>query len=376
MSESRSSDPHDIFNAGDRFRGYVVERLLGKGGLGAVYLVHHEVLETPFALKVLYPDIAATNEHYVKRFLREAKIATRIRHPNLVTVHDAGLDEEHNLYYIIMDWVSGGDLRQAIAFAGHFDPDRAVEVVMQVASALDAAHKFQVVHRDIKPENIMIQPDGLVKLVDLGIAKAGGITDSLSTATESVFGTPAYVAPEQAIDAASVDTRADIYSLGVVLFEMITGRPPYEGPNAPQVLAQSLSSDPFPDIRDFCANVNPLLAALIRRMCVKERDRRISTPAELLAEFEKLGYRLDSRSAAPVEFVKSPETAPTQLSIKEVLETPADKRSNTLSFETTDVEIQKFVDDLKRKRRNKRIITIALAAIAVSLILTLILKLL
>lgn len=375
MSDAKTSDAHNIFNAGDRFRGYVVERLLGKGGLGAVYLVRHEVLETPFALKVLYPDVAATNEHYVKRFLREAKIATRIRHPNLVAVHDAGLDEDTGLYYIVMDWVSGGDLRQAIAFAGHFDPDRAVEVVMQVASALEAAHRFQVVHRDIKPENIMIQPDGLVKLVDLGIAKAENITDSLSTTSESVFGTPAYVAPEQAVDAASVDIRADIYSLGVVLFEMITGRPPYEGANAPQVLAQSLSGEPFPDIRDYNAAVNPMLAVLIRRMCVKERERRISTPAELLAEFEKLGYHLDSRSAAPVEFVKSAETAPTQLSVKEVLEAAPDGRAHTLSFETDDVEIQQFVDELKKKRRLRRILVAAILAAAIFLLIVIIAKL-
>ena len=373
MSETRHADSHDVFNVGDRFRGYVVERLLGKGGLGAVYLVHHEVLETPYALKVLYPDVAATNEQYVKRFLREAKIATRIRHPNLVAVHDAGLDEERNLYYIVMDWVSGGDLRQAIAFAGHFDPDRAVEVVMQVASALEAAQQFKVVHRDIKPENIMIQPDGLVKLVDLGIAKAENLKDSLSTSAESVFGTPAYVAPEQAIDAASVDTRADIYSLGVVLFEMIAGRPPYEGPNAPQVLAQSLSSEPFPDIRDFNAGVNPLLAALIRRMCVKEKERRISSPAELLAEFSKLGYRLDSRSAVHVEYVKTAESAPTQLSVKDVLASaPGDVRADTLSFETDDVEIKKFVDELKKKRRNRKVLVLALAA-AIAFLLVVIL---
>ena len=163
MNESRP----EIFNSGDRFRGYVIERKLGAGGLGAVYLVKHEMLETLFALKVLYPEVAAAKESYVKRFLREARLATRIRHPNLVAVHDAGFDEEHSLYYIVMDYVSGGDLRQAIAFAGRFEPDRAVEVVMQVASALEAAQKFKIVHRDIKPENRMIQPDGLLTLVDL-----------------------------------------------------------------------------------------------------------------------------------------------------------------------------------------------------------------
>ena len=366
-----SSERPNIFNAGDKFRGYVIERLLGNGGLGAVYLVRHEMLETHFALKVLHPDVAAANQNYVKRFLREAKIATRIRHPNLVSVHDCGFDEERGFYYLVMDYVSGGDLRQAIAFAGRFEPDRAVEVVMQVASALEAAHACKIVHRDIKPENIMIQPDGLVKLVDLGIAKADSIVDSVSTSAESVFGTPAYVAPEQAVDAAGVDARADIYSLGVVLFEMIAGKPPYEGPNAPQIIAQSLSSDPFPDIRDFNRNVNPMLAVLIRRMCVKEKERRIGSATELLAEFEKLGYRLDSRSAAPVQYAQSAETAPTLLSVKSVLAQIPEKRASTLSFETDDVEIKQFVKDLKRKKRNKRILAIALAILALVLIVLL-----
>lgn len=345
----------DVFNPGDRFRGYVIERLLGNGGLGAVYLVRHEMLDTLFALKVLFPDVAKENDSYVKRFLREAKIATRIRHPNLVAVHDCGYEEERGLYYLVMDYVSGGDLRQAIAFAGHFDPDRAVEVILQVASALEAAQQYHVVHRDIKPENIMIQPDGLVKLVDLGIAKSDDIKDSLNTTTESVFGTPAYVAPEQAVDAAHVDTRADIYSLGVVLFEMIAGRPPFDGPNAPQILAQTLSEDPFPDIRDYNENVNPLLAVLIRRMCVKERDRRIPDPTALLAEFDKLGYRLSRPSSAEVHYAPAADAAPTVLSVREVLAKLPAKAVDTLSFKTDDVEIRSFVSGLKRRRLRRRL---------------------
>ncbi len=350
----------DIFNPGDKFHGYVIERLLGNGGLGAVYLVRHEMLDTLFALKVLFPDVAKENDSYVKRFLREAKIATRIRHPNLVAVHDCGYDEPLGLYYLVMDYVSGGDLRQAIAFAGHFDPDRAVEVILQVASALEAAQQYRVVHRDIKPENIMIQPDGLVKLVDLGIAKSDDINDSLNTTTETVFGTPAYVAPEQAVDAAHVDTRADIYSLGVVLFEMIAGRPPFEGPNAPQILAQSLSEDPFPDIRDFNSAVKPMLAVLIRRMCVKERERRIPDPTSLLAEFAKLGYRLTRPSSAEVHYAPAADSAPTVLSVKDELARLPAKAVDTLSFKTDDVEISRFVASLKRKRLRRRLLTVLL----------------
>lgn len=356
----------DVFTPGEKFRGYVIERLLGNGGLGAVYLVRHELLETHFALKVLFPEVAAENDSYVKRFLREAKIATRIRHPNLVAVHDCGFDAERSLYYLVMDYVSGGDLRQAIAFAGRFEPDRAVEVIVQVASALEAAQRFQVVHRDIKPENIMIQPDGLVKLVDLGIAKADGLKDSLNTTTESVFGTPAYVAPEQALDPAGVDTRADIYSLGVVLFEMIAGKPPYDAPNAPQILAQSLSEDPFPDIRDFNPNVKPLLAVLIRRMCVKERERRIPTPSALLEEFAKLGYAAAPAASGPAGYAVAPESAPTVASMKTVLGKLPQSARDTLTFDTDDAEIKKFVKSLKRRKTLKKYAATGAAVLALA----------
>ena len=349
----------EVFRNGEKFRGYVVERLLGNGSLGAVYLVRHEILDTIYAMKVLFPEVAKENSDYVKRFLREAKIATRIRHPNLVAVHDCGYDEERGLYYLVMDYISGGDLRQALAFAGRFAPDRAVEVVLQVASALDAAQKYHVVHRDIKPENIMIQPDGLVKLVDLGIAKADDIKDSLCTEAESVFGTPAYVAPEQAIDASVVDVRADIYSLGVVLFEMIAGKVPFDGPNAPQILVQTLSSDPFPDIRDINPDVSPQLAVIIRRMCVKEPDRRIPTPAALIKEFEKIGYRLKGlQAAADVKFAHQADSAPTLVSMRSLIgkgEEASPGREETLSFETQDVEIQDFVNRVKRRKKLKKL---------------------
>ena len=365
----------DFFQNGDNFRGYIVERLLGKGGLGAVYLVRHEMLDTLFALKVLYPDVAAQNGSYVKRFLREAKLATRIRHPNLVAVHDCGYDSVRGLYYLVMDYVSGGDLRSALAFAGRFDPAHATRIIAQVASVLDAAQAFHVVHRDIKPENIMIQPDGLVKLVDLGIAKADDIKDSLCTEAESVFGTPAYVAPEQAVDASDVDVRADIYSLGVVLFEMIAGKVPYDGPNAPQILVQTLSSDPFPDIRDINPDVSPELAVIIRRMCVKEADRRIATPAALIKEFAKIGYRPKGGAAAAVKFSKPADSAPTIVSMRSLIgkgAKGASGRAETLTYETQDVEIQDFVSRIKRRKRLQKAASAALAAFgAVAAILVL-----
>ena len=351
-----SIEKTDMFQPGERFRGYVVERLLGKGGLGAVYLVRHEMLDTLYALKTLYPEVATANPSYVKRFLREAKLATRIRHPNLVAVHDCGFDQVKGAYFLVMDYVSGGDLRQAIAFAGKFDPERAVRIAAQVASALDAAQAFNVVHRDIKPENIMLQPDGTVKLVDLGIAKASNVDESLRTTTDSVFGTPTYVSPEQAVSAADVDTRADVYSLGVVLFEMVCGRAPYEGKNAAQILAQVMSDEPMPDVRDYNRDISPALATLIRRMCVKERDRRIPTPSALLQEFAKLGCDIGSLTAGlKVEYAPTSETEKTVFGLGIDLDGLPTKANHTLSFETKDEEISAFVAGLKRKRLMKKL---------------------
>jgi len=363
-------DKQEVFTPGEVFHGYRVERLLGNGALGAVYLVRHELLDTLFALKVLFPDVPKSDPTYVTRFLREARIATRIRHRNLVAVHACGLDEPRGLYYLVMDYVSGGDLRQAIAFAGRFDPARAAQVIVQLASALDAAQRFRVVHRDIKPENIMVQPDGLVKLVDLGIAKADDVKDSLNTAVDTLFGTPAYMAPEQAIDPGHVDTRADIYSLGVVFFEMVSGRLPFNGATGPQILSQTLSSDPFPDVRDFNPKVDPLLAALIRRMCVKERERRIASPAQLLGELAKLGYRPETRTDEIVHYAASADSLPTQRrSMKAVLEGLPAEVNDTLSFETEDVEIRDFVATLKRRRFVRRVMLI-LAGLVVAAVVS------
>ena len=239
-------------------------------------------------------------------------------------------------------------------------------MIAQVARALEAAQKFNVVHRDIKPENIMLQSDGTVKLVDLGIAKANNLGESLRTTTDSIFGTPNYVSPEQALSAADVDARADIYSLGIVLFEMVSGRIPYEGKNAPQILAQVMSDDPVPDVRDFNPNIPPMLAATIRRMCVKDRDRRIPTPTALLAEFAKLGYM--TRTAGETAYTPTgKETQAAEKGVGDYLRGLPKSTSDTLSFETDDVEIQAFVGKLKRRRLMKRIVFAAFVALLVLL---------
>lgn len=283
-----------ILKNGSRFGKYTIERLLGRGGMGAVYLGRHQMLGSLFALKVLDAAMAKRSGDFVTRFIREAKLASNIRHPNLAAVHDAGLDEEQGLYYLVMDYLPGGNLRDRLSERGRLPPDEAVRIVRQIAAALVTADLHGMVHRDIKPENIMFAADGSAKLTDLGIAKGNGEQDTLVTMPAVVFGTPAYMAPEQATDASSVDRRADIWSLGVVFYEMLSGRRPYEGDGLGSVVAQLLAPDPFPDIHAVVPDVPDALAELVREMCTKDRDKRLSSPRELIA-------RLGARDLHPMQ---------------------------------------------------------------------------
>ena len=214
----------------------------------------------------------------------------------------------------------------------------------------------------------MLQQDGSVKLVDLGIAKAEGIKDSLRTTTESVFGTPAYVSPEQALSSSDVDVRADIYSLGVVFFEMVSGRCPYTGKSAPAVLMQVMSDDPVPDVRDFAGDVPFSVAALIRRMCVKERNRRIGSMTALISELVKLGYVSADQNAEPEYPMDSAGSDGDDTALGINLDSLPQDSDNTLSFETKDVEIQRFVDRLKKRRLRRRIFLSALLLVTIGLI--------
>ncbi len=360
MSDTTLSDAEKpLFQNGDYFCGYELERPLGKGGLGTVWLVRHRMLDTLFALKTLDPKVAEERPEFVKRFVREAKIASKIRHPNLVAVHDAGYDAEKDIYYLVMDYVAGGTVRDAIAFGGIRSEREAVNIVLQVASALAAARRFGLVHRDIKPENIMLTPDGVAKLVDLGVAKVTDGSDSLKTTANSVFGTPAYISPEQALDSSKVDTRADIYSLGIVLFEMLCGKRPYEGDTPKDVMQKLLDPAPIPDVRTFNKSVSPKLSAVLLLMCAKKAEDRIASPEKLLETFARIGYVLPGTPITEFAATPEPDVAPVVLP-----EVPSGTTSRTLSFETKDKEIQDFVEQLKSRRRRRMLIKIAVAVAA------------
>lgn len=350
----------EIFSAGEKFHGYIIEKPLGKGGLGAVYLVRHELMELPFALKILYPRVASESPEYVRRFVREAKIASKIRNANLVAVHDVGYDTAKGIYFLIMDYVRGSDLRTAIALGGAMDPREAVRIVASVARALAAGEPFGVVHRDIKPENIMLEDDGTVKLVDLGVAKIKG-TDSLRTMPKTIFGTPNYISPEQAMDSSAVDSRADIYSLGVVLYELLCGRRPYECDTPTEVIKVLLSPKPLPDIRAANPAVPQKLSMLLQLMLAKAPEKRIACASQLLDTLVRFGYGDVARENAVSTVATAsygagkPDEKP--FDYAGLSAAPA---NDTLSFKTQDREISEFVEKLKaRKRRNKLLTTLA-----------------
>ena len=244
---------------GDRFGNWIIERTLDKGGMGMVYLAYNPDLgkTEKVALKVLDPAVAEKSADFVKRFYQEASIVFKTRCPNLVSIHDAGRDAASGFYYIVMEYLGGGTLRDRMRSRGPMPWREALSIIRPVALALAAVAKRKSVHRDIKPENIMFTADGEVKLADFGIAKAAqdDPENMLKTMPAQVFGTPAYMSPEQVKDASSVDARADIWSLGVVLFEMLAGARPYSAKSIVEVAAFLLSPTPFPDIRTFKAPV-------------------------------------------------------------------------------------------------------------------------
>jgi len=270
--------------AGDHFGDYIVERLLGKGGMGAVYLVRAPD-GSHFAVKVMFSG--RMSHDLRRRFAREAEFSMKIHHKNLISVYDVGEDPETGLCYIIMDYMSGGTLSDRIRDLGKMPVGEAVQVIMQIAAALDVAHRNGLVHRDVKPDNIMFAADGTPKLADLGVAKIDDDRRTMVTLTGMIIGTPAYMSPEQLMDSHKIDARADIYSLGVVLYEMLAGRRPNSGSTAVELLAKAIKGEPLPDIRKICPEVSAAIAYVLSLMCAPKPEERPATSIEAAELLQK-----------------------------------------------------------------------------------------
>jgi serine/threonine protein kinase len=259
-------------------------RELGRGGVGTVFLATHQTLQIEVALKILSPALSIDNPALAERFIREAQLAARIRHPNVIAVMDAAHDEATGLYYIVMEYVSGGSLAWHLR-NGPLPEKKAYAIITGIAHALAIAEENRIVHRDIKPENILLDPRGTAKLADLGLAKHALDSRTSLTLGGSYMGTPAYMSPEQARDAKVADTRDDIYSLGASFYESLTGQPPFQG-ETPYNIMSELLTKPSPKPRDLRPDLSLSADLICRKMMAKDRDLRYPDAHALLADLQ------------------------------------------------------------------------------------------
>ena len=279
---------------------YEVVRKVGQGGMGAVYEVEHKRMQKRYAAKVLRRDVSA-NKEYVQRLEREAVAATRIEHPNIVRV--VNLDEtDDGQVFLIMEYLEGEDLSHLLG-EGRLAPAAALTIGIQVATALHKVHERGIVHRDLKPENIFLAQEDeetVVKLLDFGISKLDTAEGEVRlTKTGCVMGTPLYMSPEHAKGEASLDRRADVYSLGVILYESLVGRPPFEGTQTIEVMLKHVSETPEAPSRVTTSLPEPL-DELVLKSLEKEPAARYQTLAEFAAAMAETGERIGiSRSELP-----------------------------------------------------------------------------
>jgi len=263
---------------------YRIERQLGRGGMGKVFLAHDEHLDRQVAVKVLSSRLA-TNQKYVERFHREANSAGVLNHPNIVQAIDAGQEGKH--HYFVMEYIEGETLRARLKRTGALPEPEALAIAEAVAQALDHAAAHRIVHRDIKPENIMINMGGHVKLMDMGLAKS--IEDPNATVTQAgtMIGTPHYASPEQLQGLTDIDCRTDLYSLGITLYHLLVGRPPFEG-DTPGVVSHKHIHEEVPSPREARPELSENIERLIWRMTRKSPDDRYPSAGDLLADIRRI----------------------------------------------------------------------------------------
>jgi len=263
---------------------YRIDAKVGAGGMGAVYRAHRLLIGDDVALKILHPEHVSQADA-TERFRREAQAAARLKHQNAVSIYDFGVTSD-GVVYLVMELVEGQSLREIIKQQGPLTPSAAAEVISQVCAALDEAHRQQIVHRDLKPDNIIVKPmlNGLrVKVLDFGIAKLRDLTAGNLTQTGSVMGTPHYMSPEQCLGE-ELDSRSDIYSLGVVLYEMLAGVVPFNSPRSTAVVVQHVNQTP-PPLRAINLSISAAVESVVMHALEKNREQRPQSAAALAQEF-------------------------------------------------------------------------------------------
>jgi len=284
---------------------YRIDALVGLGGMGAVYYAYHSGIDRRVAFKILQPNVAIGDERVVELFEREAKLAGRLTHENIVDVKDAGHTDQ-GLAYIVMEWLEGRTLDEELLSKGRLSFSRAAGIARQIAAALGEAHGKHVIHRDLKPGNIMLidSPDGRdhVKVLDFGIGKV--IEETMaSSLVSTVVGTPHYASPEQLTVGGRIDGRSDVYSLGIIVYRMLGGKLPFSSSSMGEVIQMQLASEPTP-LSILRPETPPAFERLVKSMLEKEPARRPQNVAEVVSLLDRAIP--DSEKAA-----ESPDVTPT-----------------------------------------------------------------
>jgi eukaryotic-like serine/threonine-protein kinase len=290
---------------------YRLDRRLGAGGMSTVYQGLDRVLERQVAIKLLAEHLAE-DDGFIARFRREALAAAKLVHPNIVQVYDSGHDADAHRYYIVMEYVEGQTLAQLLRARGRLPVGEAVEIVSQACEGLEYAHRHSVIHRDVKPGNLLINPDGLVKLADFGIAKAA--EDSRITQIGSVLGTAAYLSPERA-KGQEATVSSDVYSIGVVLYQSLAGRVPYESGSLTELALRQQEGDPDP-LALVNPSVGPELSRAVGRSLVADPAERYRSARDMRVAIEEALRGRDSAATIALEQASAErrdETAVTQL---------------------------------------------------------------
>ena len=258
---------------------YEIIKSIGEGGMANVYLAHDIILDRDVAVKVLRGDLA-NDEKFVRRFQREALSASSLSHPNIVEVYDVG--EDDGKYYIVMEYVEGKTLKELVKRRGSLTIPEVIDIMLQLTSGLAVAHEAYIIHRDIKPQNIMILDNGLVKITDFGIAMA--VNSTGLTQTNSVMGSVHYLPPEQACGKGST-IKSDIYSLGILMFELITGKVPYRGENAVEIALKHMKEQ-IPSVRKYNENIPQSIENIILKSTAKNPKNRYNNVLEMYHDLE------------------------------------------------------------------------------------------
>ena len=312
---------------------YKIMSSIGEGGMANVYLAWDTILEREVAVKILRGDLA-DDEKFVRRFQREANSASSLKHPNIVEMYDVG--EDNGRYFIVMEYVNGKTLKSLIKKRGALNLNEAVDIMLQITSGIACAHDSYIIHRDIKPQNIMILEDGRVKITDFGIAMA--LNQNELTQTNSVMGSVHYLPPEQASGSGST-IKSDIYSLGILMFELFTGKVPFKGENAVEIAIKHMK-DPIPSVCDINSNIPQSIENIILRACAKNPKNRYDSVNEMYndlkvalepehANDERITYRYPEHVLDEDKEVEKLEASvETGEEVEEVVD-KADKRINT-----------------------------------------------